>query len=689
MGISATFSEPFYQGPSVSSGTPFYLPVSIGSHQYLMDLSKYQRQTISPIRPPQDNSQEPGEQSLSQEGLWRRSQSSWHMGAGQEYFDDAESIRQRFESSKGLDIWTRRRLRLLPDTVQRRASTETNLQVLQVGTRLYFSDGIGVQHVADPTLAWSGGNIGNSNIHAGEGAQPVLSLTTDGATVWAALGTNGVHKTVAGDTSSNSVTTSTMSVVGYVNGRLLGAHLNSVWEISRAGVLTLIRTHPNPDFVWTAIAQAPNAAYLVGTCADRSEIYAVSTLDATGALSPPILSTTLPDGEVVRAITYYGGAMLLGTSRGLRLAVIGSNHYLNYGPVIELRDGSGNLVGTRAFEGQGEFVWFGWDNYDTISTGLGRVNLSEFTAELVPAYASDLMVTDQGEITSIATVGGRRYFTISGVGFYGEGTDLVPSGQLETGRVTYGTVEKKIVTSFDMRHAPLPVGSYVVANTISEEGNSAQTGRSQIPGSLSPQSPLSIDQEKTEAIQLSLTLARDIARTVTDAETTNNSQTLTSATAAFVSGDTGKLLTGAGIPAGTTIAIVVSATQVTMSDRATATATGVSLVIGDNTVGPELVRWTLYSRVTPVLSDEIICPLIIHSEVLSNLGEGAAIYYNTLAEYEYLQSLANDKSIQRYQEGSTSYNVYVSQLKLEPKDWTYDRSFFEGIIYARLVTVST
>lgn len=69
-------------------------------------------------------------------------------------------------------------------------------------------------------------------------------------------------------------------------------------------------------------------------------------------------------------------------------------------------------------------------------------------------------------------------------------------------------------------------------------------------------------------------------RTVADGATTNASAVVTSATATFGSSDVGLAITGAGIPASTTILSVDSTTQVTMSANATATATGVSITIG-------------------------------------------------------------------------------------------------------------
>ena len=76
-------------------------------------------------------------------------------------------------------------------------------------------------------------------------------------------------------------------------------------------------------------------------------------------------------------------------------------------------------------------------------------------------------------------------------------------------------------------------------------------------------------------------------RTVTDG-VLNETTTLTSASAAFTLSDVGRLVTGTGIPAGTTIASRVDATEVVMSQAATATASGVTVLIGNTVSSPLL-----------------------------------------------------------------------------------------------------
>jgi hypothetical protein len=87
-------------------------------------------------------------------------------------------------------------------------------------------------------------------------------------------------------------------------------------------------------------------------------------------------------------------------------------------------------------------------------------------------------------------------------------------------------------------------------------------------------------------------------RTVTDG-VTNSSTLVTSATAAFSSDDVGRPITGAGITAGTTIAAVVSATNITLSATATATASSVTL-----NIGPPLASASYVSAAVPLVYTE-------------------------------------------------------------------------------------
>lgn len=74
------------------------------------------------------------------------------------------------------------------------------------------------------------------------------------------------------------------------------------------------------------------------------------------------------------------------------------------------------------------------------------------------------------------------------------------------------------------------------------------------------------------------------SRVVTDGATTASSTTVTSATAAFTSADVGHIITGGTIPARTVINSVTNGTTVILSAAPTATATGLSLTITNQTL---------------------------------------------------------------------------------------------------------
>src|SRR6266446_1671862 len=67
--------------------------------------------------------------------------------------------------------------------------------------------------------------------------------------------------------------------------------------------------------------------------------------------------------------------------------------------------------------------------------------------------------------------------------------------------------------------------------------------------------------------------------TFADGVSTNASTTYTSATATFVTGDVGKVISGTNIPPGTYIASRTSGTSIVLSQAATATGSGLSFTI--------------------------------------------------------------------------------------------------------------
>lgn len=91
------------------------IDVSVGGVEFRLATAQQVPQSIEtiPVRKEQlDTENEPGEQSLS--GWWRRSQDSFHEGAGNRYQESREDLKASsgFYESRNVDVWTKNRIAL-------------------------------------------------------------------------------------------------------------------------------------------------------------------------------------------------------------------------------------------------------------------------------------------------------------------------------------------------------------------------------------------------------------------------------------------------------------------------------------------------------------------------------------------------------------------------------------------------
>jgi hypothetical protein len=497
MGISAVISSPYFTGQTRSEQVPAKWDVSLAGRGYMIDLNAgddtFSRRSIQLLRNQANTGDQFGEASLNPEELWRRSQDSWDHGAGQTYFDRPDSDPRRFRSSKGVDVWDRWTLSLLPGTAQKRASVNTNLQLEPAGSNLYALDGASLLRTTDLTT-WTA--------VTGVPATAPSSITSDGFNVFTAHGADGVFKTTRGAAGTTSYATGAVSLLGYVKGRLMAAQGSSLYNITASGTLpAALYTQPNSDFTWVGFAEGPAAIYSAGFSGDKSLIYRTAIKADGTALDTPIIAGELPDGEIIRAIRGYLGFVLLGSDRGVRFCATDSAGNLTIGALIP----TGSAV--RCFEGQDRFVWFGWSNYDTSSTGLGRLDLKTFVERLTPAYASDLMATGQGAVTGVVTFADQRVFAVSGLGFYAQTAGLVASGSLDGGLISYGLSDPKVAVFVDVRLAD-ESGSNTTALAV--DGGAMTTLGTRAEGS-SDNEAFHAGQVTGETFEVRVTLARDSA----------------------------------------------------------------------------------------------------------------------------------------------------------------------------------
>jgi hypothetical protein len=428
------------------------------------------RQFDARVRDSVDQSAEPGESAINPQGLWRRSQSSWHYGAGQTYSDTADAEAYRFRGSKGVNVWSRGEISLLPATSQAYASTESNLFMATASDRIYGTEGQTVRYTTD----WS-----TFTTVTGTNASDLYSITSDGYNVFFSYADGNIDQTNAGTSAaSNYITGIEAGYLAYVRGRLMvagqGVDKQKIWNItttpgSSANNPTALYTHPNTEFNWVGFAAGQNQIYAAGYAGNKSLIYKIGIKSDGSGLDVPLVAAELPLGEIVTTIDSYLGFVVIGLTTGLRFCSSDSDGNLVVGPLIE----TGTSV--SAFAAIGQFVYFGWTNYDTASTGIGRLDVGTQVSVNQPAYASDLMVTGQGAVVDIHEFGSKVVFTVAGLGAYREHpTEKVASGYLDSGIYRWGVPDAKFIPKWDLRTEPLD--GTVAISVASDSGEFRSVG---------------------------------------------------------------------------------------------------------------------------------------------------------------------------------------------------------------------
>jgi hypothetical protein len=419
----------------------------------------------------------PGEASLSREDLWRRTISSLHHGTGQRWADRKDSDEFRFRSSKGIDCWTRDRVTLLRDVTQPLTSATVTemVAVSLVGTRAYLNyndNGTWKVAAVDPSDALNGGLSGSTGITLGNASAnaDAPQLASSGSDVYAINNAGAqIMKSVGGITAPaalGSIGSGIAYSIGWAHGHLLvggGAGGRVLFDMT-SGTSVSVTTLADLNTYWLCFAEGQTVIYAaaVGTNTVTSKIYRITYDPAAATLGAPTLAAPpLPVGEQIRTIFGYLGFLFIGTSRGFRMASESSTGDLTIGPLIPITGG------VKSFTALAQFVYFAWANFDATSAGIGRIDITTFTdAELVPAYASDLMAPVAGTVCGLVaadnanvTVNAPRvWFAATGTGggiFVQHATDFVASGTLDTGLVGYDLSEQKDLSALDLRTEPL------------------------------------------------------------------------------------------------------------------------------------------------------------------------------------------------------------------------------------------
>jgi len=451
-------SPAFYSGTATSNLVPYPFPVSLGGHYYGVEWdpsaigvwgARFKRESLPLIRQQADASNTPGEQSISPEQFWRRSQDTWQLGMGQVHLDRSTSDIRRYHFSSGVNPWNPWQLSLLNDTTNVYSSNNAGLQCVTAGQYVYILDGGAMKFANNNLSSWT------TVTASGSPANPV-SIDSDGYNVWQARQTSGVYTSTTGSSTATSYATASgksLTLVRFCKSRVIVASSDGVlYNVIRSGSLgtsdTLLDLSSR-NFTWVDVVGGQSQIYAAGYAGDKSYIYRTAIKSDGTALDVPIVAAQLPDGEIVRSLGEYLGYIFVGSDKGFRFCSVNADGSLLIGGLIQ------TPAPVYCFEGQDRFVWYGLSNYDE-NTGLGRIDPTNFTETLMPAYASDLMVQNtQGTVRSVGTYQGRRIFTVDGYGLYQEATTPISSGYFVSGVISYGISDPKVAMYLDIKHEPL------------------------------------------------------------------------------------------------------------------------------------------------------------------------------------------------------------------------------------------
>jgi len=475
-------------------GYPFFIGAS--------DETPYRRVTAQYRKQQIDQTREAGEQTLT--GWWLRSQSSFHFGAGIKYFEpqQEESLRFQYTESKGLDVFTRGQATLLNDT----ASFYAGAAAAQlIGVNDGTNDCILVTDGTDLKKITTGGT---SSTYAQTGtASTIFSLTTNGKQYFFINGSHVHRGNLAGTTSDTEIynaTSTTRATIRYVKQRLIAAIGSAIYELdpnnSSGALPAALFTHPNSSWIWSSIAEGPQAIYISGYDPNgtSSSVFKISLDEAQSTtlgfpkLLTPTVVIDMPQGERINDFdVYLGTYAVLATNKGFRVGVSDTNGNIQYGPLLFDQAACNSI----AFRDRFAYIATTIDG----EAGLVKVDLSTtvIANSLVFPWAWDLVASGIAAASSqVAFFGNtdRAAFT-SGNVIYAESTgSKVTSGYLQTGFIRYNTLENKLfkllnpridttngaitIKSIDYADTEYNIGSFAQGAATSELGvpypNSAQ-----------------------------------------------------------------------------------------------------------------------------------------------------------------------------------------------------------------------
>jgi hypothetical protein len=533
---SEDISEEFqYDISYKSEGTNFEpvdtaYDVSINDIPFILKVDNqnpYRRETAQYKKDQFDNSREPGEQSLT--GWWVRSQTSWHSGAGIEFYEpgtDFEYTSNKFYDSRGVDVWTVGELRL-HKKVFHAYSSESGAGNINAATGQYNKVVGGVTTPTDVLISGDAKGIlrrveldGNSSAstanyvapstsfpdgHNGTN-HPFHSVTTDGNTYYAACD-YCIHKGTIGTLASDDIffkhsdgaTGNPNVLVKYAKGNVF-VGMGRTFGLLRTeepatnkthgasgGVdtFTNFMNHVNTNWNWVDATGSPGPLFFAGNGGNNGEVWSATldrdtTVTTTAiALDAATMVISLPDGELVKAMHYYLGFLVIGTNKGVRVCPVDGNSNPVLGPLL-----IETSYPVNGFAVRGTYLYAATKVLDGANTNaiLIRIDLSQQFNDGTFAYAYDLeyessLDGDSSECTEVYDINDRLVMVVQEESDISKGelqvehtADYRTSGWLQTGKIRYGTVEPKFFKYLQTRGL-IATGDSITVQTVDFAGN--------------------------------------------------------------------------------------------------------------------------------------------------------------------------------------------------------------------------
>ena len=510
----------------VIDNLPFIAKIG-NQNQYIRQTAQYRKEQF-------DNSTEPGEQSLT--GWWLRSQASFHNGAGIGFYEpgsDKEHTSHRFEDSRGIDVWTEGEAKPLKSVFHAytggnyihaavaKSDNTAGQDAIITGDSAGYLKKIILNGNTDVTSSATTYTLDSGHVAA---THPFKSVTTDGETYYALCST-ALHKGHVNGTTGDIVVYGNQAVnsgafVEYAKGYVFFGNGRNLYRIDTSisasanhntgGVNALpsgvnLKVHSSSAWKWNSLAAGTTHLYASGYNGNTSEIWSIG-FDGSGsdsgqtATSLPNLpaarmSAQMPYGEIINKIEYYLGFLVIGTSKGVRIAQTGVDGDIAYGPLLYESD-----YPVTNFTFADRFVYAATRVKGTgpvandTNACLVRIDLSQDFGDGTFAYAYDLeyessLESDSSYAVDVFFVDGRLAMLVEEDQGAGKGelqvehtTNYRTSGWLKTGKVRFGTIEPKFFRFINVK-CSTGEGDSIGISIIDENGT--ETGLTSVTTGLS------------------------------------------------------------------------------------------------------------------------------------------------------------------------------------------------------------